>query len=383
MTQIRPALLALVAACLSACAVEMRVIHSGIVNDTVDNAECPAGLAKTAEGYVTVFVDKGDGAAGVINFFALTRDLGKTWEKPFWTIKTDRHDPHVGGGVAFSQLRDGRILGTSTDTWHSDTSLQGVFGFRKSKVRIVTYDMAARQEKTICTLVSPEMALTSPEGNNIIELSNGDMLLPAYVYATGAPEPGFPYGSGFFRSRDGGKTWGTFERAFKEKEADPEKQLGFNESVIFEKPDHTLVCFARIDKYPSPLKNNMWKVTSSDFGKTWSAPVETDIPAAYPIGLRAKNGYYVMVCGYLKAPIQRTVTIFYSEDGEHFTRLGIPYYSRPADKKGQPYNPATGGMQAIAEIAPDKFLLTFYACDPVLSGRDHCYVDSCLFKIVK
>ena len=139
MTQIRPALLALVAACLSACAVEMRVIHSGIVNDTVDNAECPAGLAKTAEGYVTVFIDKGDGAAGGINFFALTRDLGKTWEKPFWTIKTDRHDPHIGGGVAFSQLKDGRILGTSTDTWHSDTSLQGVFGFRKSKVRIVTW----------------------------------------------------------------------------------------------------------------------------------------------------------------------------------------------------------------------------------------------------
>ena len=70
-----------------------------------------------------------------------------------------------------------------------------------------------------------------------------------------------------------------------------------------------------------------------------------------------------------------------SEDGEHFTPLGIPRYSRPADKNGRPYNSGTGGMQAIIEVEKDVFLVTFYSCDPELESREKCYVDSCLIRI--
>ncbi len=376
-------LISFLAACTLALAVplvsgaEMEVIHSGIVNDRIDNAECPSALLRVApEEYVTVFMDKGDCVAGTASYFVRTKNRGRTWSRPFMTYKDKRAD--VGVNMGFSQLKDGRIIGAMVACKHTDTSEEGFRSYRTGKAFVIDVNLRKKKITTVAELESPDAAIAAPMPNNFIELSNGDMLLPCYIYPPGRFDSDFPYGSGFFRSADGGKTWGRFERAFQEFDEDEEKHYSFNESVIFEKEDHTLVAFARIDSRPV---NNMWKVTSKDFGKTWSMPVETDIPATYPVGIKARGGYYVMVAGYLKDPIPRTTTVFFSEDGENFTPLGTPYYSRPAEKKGRPYNTGTGGMQAIIEVEKDVFLITFYSSDPELKGRDHCYVDSCLIRI--
>ena len=357
---------------------EMEIIHSGIVNDRIPNAQCPCALLKVgADEYVTVFMDKGDGVAETATYFARTKNRGRTWSRPFMKYRPEGKD--IGGAPGFTQLKDGRILGAISFLKHTDTSAEGFRSLRYGKAAVVAPDFRRKKVVQVAELETPEMCIPVPMPNNIIELSNGDMLLPSYVYEFDQiiiKPDGFPYGSGFFRSRDGGKTWGTFERAFVE--PDLGNPYYYNESVIFEKEDHTLVAFARIDSRPV---NNMWKTTSKDFGKTWSAPVETDIPATYPTGIKAQGGYYVMVAGYLKDPIPRTVTVFFSEDGEHFTPLGIPRYSRPADKNGRPYNSGTGGMQAIIEVEKDVFLVTFYSCDPELESREKCYVDSCLIRI--
>ena len=82
--------------------------------------------------------------------------------------------------------------------------------------------------------------------------------------------------------------------------------------------------------------------------------------------------------GYRFVPTGETWT---REDGESFQPIGVPEYTRPGH--GGPYNSATGGGQSMIEIAPDTFMITFYSADPVLPGRDHCYVDSCVFKLVR
>ena len=371
----------ILAACLVALSgatllgADLVILHSGIVNDTVSNAQCPAALLRVGpDEYVTSFMDRGDNVAQTTTYFSRTKDRGRTWSRPFMKYKPGGKD--VGGAPGFTQLKDGRILGAMSLLKHADTSEEGFRSYRTGKAVVVTIDFRRKKIATLAELESPDACIPAVMPTNFVELSNGDLLLPCYIYPQATPEPGFPYGSGFFRSRDGGKTWGKFERAFRE--PDPEHPYGFSESVFFEKEDHTLVAFVRIDSRPV---NNMWKVTSKDFGKTWSMPEETDIPATYPIGIKTMGGYYVMVAGYLKDPIPRTVTIFFSEDGEHFTPLGTPRFSRPADKNGRPFNTATGGMQAIAEVEKDVFLVTFYSADPKLKGRDSCYVDSCLFRI--
>ena len=373
----------ILAACLVALSgatllgADLVILHSGIVNDTVSNAQCPAALLRVGpDEYVTTFMDRGDGVAQTTTYFSRTKDRGRTWSRPFMKYKPKGKD--VGGAPGFTQLKDGQIIGAMSLLKHTDTSEEGFRSYRSGKAVIVTVDLKKKKITTLAELESPDACIPAPMGTNFVKLSNGDMLLPCYIYPQSTPEPGFPYGSGFFRSSDGGKTWGKFERAFQEFDTDPAKQYSFNESVIFEKEDHTLVAFARIDSRPV---NNMWKVTSKDFGKTWSMPEETDIPATYPTGIKTQGGYYVMVAGYLKDPIPRTTTVFFSEDGEHFTPLGPVWFSRPAGKNGRPFNTATGGMQAIIEVDKDVFLVTFYGADPKLKGRDNCYVDSCLIRI--
>lgn len=375
--KIRNIALCLAATMLMPClnAVEMRIIHSGVVNDKIVDAQCPTGVAKLENGeIVSVFVDHGDVVAGSTNYFVTTKNNGKRWSRPFMKIAPTQDE--VGVAIAFNQLKDGRIFGTRSDVSHTDTSTEGFKSYRVSKSYVVSFDFAEKTHTRIAELEAPFASIQGVMGMNFTKLSNGDILLPCYIYAPAEPEEGFPFGSGFYRSTDDGKTWGKFELAFQE--PDPSNPFSFNESVIFEKEDHTLVAFARIDSRPV---NNMWKVTSTDFGKTWSMPEETLIPAVCPSGFRTQDGYYIMLAGYLKADIPRTVTIFYSEDGENFIPLGRPYYSRPKDKQGRPNNTGTGGSQAIIEVSRNKFLVVFYGTDPKLTGRDQCYVDSCYFEI--
>ena len=376
------AILTAAAVCASAlgaaAAPTIEPLYSSVVNDKVNNAQTPCGLAKLPDGsYVTCFIDGGDGVAGCVTYFSRTYNLGKSWRQPFMTEKPLKKEDGVG--VGFTQLSNGKILSVRNTITHSDLTQEGFKSFRYGYSEIVELDFARKSIKPLFRLKSPMQSFNAPMGTNFVELSNGDILLPTYFYPWGGGqtgEKGETYGSGFYRSKDGGKTWGDFEKVFKE--PDPAKPYDFNESVIIEKPNGDLVAYARIDSRPV---TNMWKAVSRDKGYTWSDPVQTDIPVAWPLVVKAKKGGYLMAAGYRKAAVYGTVTLFYSEDGESFQPIGVPKYTRPGH--GGPYNSATGGGQSMIEIAPDTFMITFYSADPVLPGRDHCYVDSCVFKLVR
>lgn len=354
---------------------KFQVLRNSIVNDEIEDALCPFGIVKCKNGdWVTNFQDKGDTTAGSKVYFVRSSDQGKTWSKPFKTVVNE--SDAVGLTIQLFTLPNGKNLAIFMAIQHQDKGPTGFKGYRTSAITIYSCSDDLQTFTEIQKLASPPQSLLSVTGNCIIELKNGDLIIPGYVYPKGPAVKDAVYGSGFFRSKDGGKTWGPFELAFKEPDTNNKKN--FNESTFAVKADGTIVGFTRVD---STKTKNMWKVISADNGITWSIPEETNIPAVYPMITRLENGKYVMICGLLSIKPARTVAFLVSDDGENYTLAGRAYYSRPEHNNGISYNTATGGSQAFLKVDKNKLFVTFYACDPKLPGRHHTYVDGNLVEI--
>ncbi len=353
---------------------EFRVLRNGVINDTVAGAIHPSGIATTRSGkWVLSFGDRGDAGPGNKTYFVESWDAGQTWSQPYKIIEPDT-ERQGGGYVMFNQvLDDGGILGARLIIEHMDTRQLNPANLRTSKIIMLVSRDEGRTFNPLQELKSPGQAIISCM-SSLVNLKNSDLILSAYCYPTVARQPGAVYGSGFYRSRDGGKTWGEFELAFKEVPAT--KALGFNESTFAVKEDGSIVGFARIDSRPPT--NNMWKVTSTDNGKTWSMPQETDIRGNFPEIKRLNNGLYVMVCG-LCIPGDRPTVIFISADGENYERAGAVYYSRPEYNGGRPWGSGSGGTQAIIPVGENRAYVVFYGND--LGLKPYSYIDGCLIEV--
>ena len=107
---------------------------------------------------------------------------------------------------------------------------------------------------------------------------------------------------------------------------------------------------------------------------------DTIVDAQTPCGLvkDPSDGSFLMFAGALGERVPRTNILYYSADGEHFTKLGQPYYSRTG---GHPWNTATGGSQVTVHLEGDTYVVAFYSADKSLPGRDHTYIDSNVVEI--
>lgn len=356
----------------------MKVLHHAVVNDAVVDAQSPCGLVRDPSdgSLVLAFQDRGDVVAGTVTHFARSLDGGRSWGRPFASYKDS--DKAVGAGVGLVQLPSGRILAVIMEVTHTDLSVEGFKAPRKSRTVVADFDPATARLTPVSVLPQPPDSLVGAMVTNIIRLSSGDLILPAYLIPRDPahPDPGVVYGSGMFRSVDDGKTWENFELVFGQHPTNP--QIHYNESAIFEKLDGTLVALARYDNDTPPQRRFMGKTVSKDRGKTWSPPADSTIPAICPAILRRDDGSYLMFAGALDERVARTCILYYSPDGEHFSKLGQPYYSRTG---GHPWNTATGGSQVILYLGEARYLLGFYAADGTLAGRDHTYIDSNVVEI--
>lgn len=355
----------------------LTVLRYGPVNDTVVDAVSPGGLVRTLSGdLLTTFTDKGDSAAGSKCYVVRSTDLGTTWSEPYLTVEPN--DPKEGIYTGLASLLDGRILMTLMRIGHSDTSRESVFGARETTVELKVSDDNGATFSSIGFLDTPPGALTSVMGT-LYPLKNGDLILPAYCYASGSRQhPGYRYGSGFYRSLDGGAHWGPMELVFTDPPSPDETRQGFNESAFAVRDDGTIIAYARVDVHRGDdfKQNKMWRSQSTDHGLTWSAPEETDIVGIYPAIVTLPSGEFVMACGIRDSKVmRRTTSLFTSTDGLNWSYRGHPYYSRT---NGVPANSATGGSQAMVSMGENGVYLVFYAHDPALPGRDKTYVDGCL-----
>lgn len=356
----------------------MRVLHHAVVTDTISDAQSPCGLARDpVDGSLVLgFQDKGDVVAGTVTHFVRSHDGGQTWSLPFASY---RHpNKSVGASIGFIQLSPQQTVAVIMEITHTDVSVEGFKAPRKSRTLFARFDPHTAAITPIATLPQPAETLVGAMPQNLIRLRNGDLLLPAYLTPMDwdHPDPKIDYGSGLFRSGDGGQTWSPFTRMFGPHPTRPE--IFYNESVIFEKADGALVAFARYDNDTPPRERRMGKVVSRDAGHTWSAPVDSDIAAICPAQLRLPGGGYLMFAGALDEPVPRTCMLYYSHDGETFSKLGPAFYSRTG---GNPFNTATGGSQVLLPLEDRRFVMAFYGGDRDLPGRDKTYIDSNIMEL--
>ena len=354
----------------------VEVLRYGPVNDQVVDAVTPGGLVKTKSGdLLTTFTDKGDSAAGSRCYVVRSKDEGVTWSAPYKIFEPN--NPREGLFTELVTLPDGNVLLLLLRIAHTDTSPESVFAYRESTVELQRSEDNGETFHAVGFLPTAPKALTSTTGD-IYTLPNGDLIIPAYCYTTPALQhPGYNYGAGFFRSRDGGNHWGPLEVAFTDPPSDDETRQGFNEAAFVVRDDGVLIAYARVDVHPGAdfKLNNMWRTQSTDSGVTWSTPEETDIVGIYPTIHTLPSGEFVMACGIRDSPImRRTTSLFTSTDGINWTYRGHPYYSR---SNGLPANSATGGSQDMVALGGNTFYIVFYAHDPALPGINKTYIDGC------
>lgn len=363
-------------------AAPVEILRYGVVNDRVVDAVAPGGLVQTQSGDLLVtFVDKGDSAAGSKCYFVRSKDRGKTWSQPYMVVKPK--NPKEGTYTEMVSLPDGNILLMIIRILHVDESAKSVFNVRESTIELQVSRDNGESFQPLGFFDTPRLSLTSTMGA-LYQLKNGDLIVPAYCYS-GHPiqtgEKKYHYGSGFFRSVDGGKHWGPLELVFDDPPSAQEERQQFNESAFVVRDDGVTIAYARVDVHRGvDYKNNkMWRCQSSDHGLTWTKPVETEIAGIYPVITKLPSGQFVMSCGVRDSKVfRRTTSLFTSHDGIAWKYRGHPYYSR---NKGLPFNSATGGSQALLSMGENKLYVVFYACDPTLPGHNKTYIDGCLLKL--
>ena len=202
-------------------------------------------------------------------------DWGKTWSKPMTTVDTeaDDHDGHL------ALLKDGRLL--------CNYFAEQFYQERKGKRVRIEGNAAWRFD--ICLIESrdggktwrePRVVATpwkycSATAGKIIELPEGDLLMPVYGWEAGGANAGV----GVVRSGDGGQTWGAVKLLVSGLPAG-----SANEMALLRLDDGRLLAL---------IRPQMLQAYSSDEGRTWTAPVQAGVAGHAPCLIQTREGRLV------------------------------------------------------------------------------------------
>ncbi|NMA43952.1 MAG: exo-alpha-sialidase [Oligosphaeraceae bacterium] len=376
--------------CLSASAFaepkSIEVISHSIVTDTIEDAVSPSGLVRTKNGdYLVTFANAGDVDVGCTAFLCRSTDGGKSWSAPERVWKPSKDTEGVACNL--HNLPDGNILLViERITYKSNKPRKETRSFNHFIGRYSTLELQlctdadGKEFKHLCFLDNVNNALCA-NSSIVVEFPNGDWVLPGYATSHTRPKPNATDGSGYWRSKDKGKSWGKFEVAFDAYTKKEDKYIVFTENAFFVKADGTIVAYARQDS-SSYSECYAYRIESKDNGESWSKPEETNLVINYFSFLKHSDGSTLLLAGDRKSvPSTRHVTIFSSADGESFQALGKVYCSR-GKPGGYPFNAATGGCQRFVPMEePNRYLIVFYSFDKTLPGFFQTYIDSNIVEV--
>lgn len=363
---------------------EVSIIEATIVNDSIPNAQTPFGLVRAGENsLVSVFSDGGDLHPGAKAYLVRSDDLGKSWGEPYMVLSSD--EPNMGIGGALVGLPGDKILLIRIEMNHhsDDRTWDAVFKGRTCTYQLETSTDGGKTFQKSGTLPSAPNSIGGIMGT-VVTLANGDLIMPAYQSPHAGKEEGYEYGSGFFRSKDKGVTWGRLEVAFTDPIPGREKRLDFNESAYVVRPDGSIVAYARIDSEIleegvwQSKGNNMWWIESKDNGETWSTPKETSIGGIFPALIRLGQDKYLLACGNRHSSPGRKVSFYTSSNGLDFQFAADAPYFRT---KGVCLSSGTGGSQCLVPLSENEVYMIYYAADPAINTSDKSYIEGCLISI--
>jgi hypothetical protein len=223
---------------------------------TADRSTFFPTVARLSNGHlVTVYYDSPEHVSplGRISLVRST-DEGRSWSRPQVAIDTpnDDRDPSI------MQIRDGTLL-------------LNFFAVDRSQSRIPIGVFVARSSDEGATWSAPvrvDSRLTGAATSaKIIELENGDLLLPLYGDAPGSSDTR----AAVIRSTDGGKTW----PAGGEVELASRPGTDFNEPAIADLGGGRMLAALRSERGDV---FGYW-TRSADGGRTWSPPARLDVIA--------------------------------------------------------------------------------------------------------
>ncbi len=215
-------------------------------------------------------------------------DDGRTWSAPRVAVDTsiDDRDPKL------TQLRDGTILMNFFRTdWtgypsQNPATLVGTFVARSTDggrswsepVQVGTA-MSGPSDVIVGAYYAGHAATHGP----IVELSNGDLLVPLYGRL---PEGGNGPAT-VVRSTDGGLTWPKSGEAF----------IGHTTGLDYQEPNLSVLRDGTLLSIIRTSRNIAYVSWSDDNGHTWSTPVDSGLPASSHHQLRLRNGAILFTYG--------------------------------------------------------------------------------------
>lgn len=346
--------------------------HSVVADKYPEYRMSPSTLIRRHNGeLIAVYMNRGDIDAGCASYFAISKDNGKTWAQgvPHFLHPS----PQWGQSTILYRQPDGKMIAAVTAVYHkrvpknffTDTAENRLREYTKLDLYISNDD--GKTFEFLQNVGNTRYRVITGSGNSLLELPNGDWLLPVWAYDP-LDDPDAVSGSGFIRSTDKGKTWGKVEAAFKN---DPTKL--FNENVFTITPDGKLAAFARFDMGPRE-QQFLHRTESSDCGKTWSEPVPTAIVGIWPSMIKLKNGIYVLFCGVKTTQFNtHEPHVFLSRDAENFQDMGPVYYSRPFHLNGKQDGKywGTGSSQCVTAESDNSFYVVFEGADIAVKSGSH------------
>lgn len=333
---------------------------------------CPS-MVRTANGdlIATGETGKGDAQPGGTMPFVRSSDSGRTWSKPYMTLKSD--NPLIAaGGSLYNLPGDSKqmLFCTYEVLWQdipdqSKPNWNSLVGGRKffTYYSFTTDNGLTSTERKLLTESADYKDF--PQGP-FIESPNGDLLWP---WGNWGSEPF----NGFRRSTDGGLTWAPVVRGWKDPPPGYDRKLAFNETAAAVCKDGTIVAVARVDGAPDNDKR-FWQITSVDNGHTWTPPRQIEIiggsPAMYctPKGqlwLAYRDGGFGPGLGLAVSDDngQTWRFLYHLKDakGEHEKLYGHIRYTDEDRKK--PWRPAEGmvGYPCFAKISDTEVYVVFHA----------------------
>ena len=344
---------------VSAAISDFSIIRSDTIFDSAVSLN-PSVVKASNGDLICCFQETGDAAPGGRLQFIRSTDNGLTWSHTPYLIMTSIHGQWGSIGGYLSNGTNGSIILAVMDVL-----AVGGIGNYTSDVKIYISTDNGQTFPGPAVIVPTDANELEPISVGVVILKNGDWILPGYVIQASSP---YNVPCGFWRSTNGGITWGTLEVAFLDPLPGQTNRKFFNEVSIVQRLDNSLLAVARTDQDDSGFayaKGQLYYCESFDNGHTWTTPQLMGIPGHSPALIAWPDGVIMLGCRRLSASGNWT-SVYLSVNGVNFQFAFDGIDSRSNRTSGT-------GYPTFAKLTSNDIYMSYYAGDSTLPWAEKTY----------